>query len=103
MARPTGLAQGTLDLLILRSLALHSCMVGEIAQRIRQVLKDQGARHPVLHRLEQQGSMRAKWGECENNRRAKCHSLTPEGLKCLHERAPWKRLSVATDLVLDTP
>jgi PadR family transcriptional regulator, regulatory protein PadR len=109
MAKPTDLVQGTLDLLILRTLALQPMHGWGIAQRIRQVSKDilqvnQGALYPALHRLEQQGWIQAKWGESENNRRAKFYSLTPDGVKYLRqERAHWKRLSLAINLVLDTP
>jgi PadR family transcriptional regulator PadR len=57
-----------------------------------------------MHRLEQQGWIRAKWGDSENNRRAKFYSLTPDGAKYLRqEQAQWKRLSLAIDLVLETP
>ena len=109
MAKPTDLVQGTLDLLILKTLTLQSMHGWGIAQRIRQVSKEvlqvnQGALYPALHRLEQQGWIRAKWGESENNRRAKFYSLTPDGTKYLREeRAQWKRLSLAIELVLDTP
>jgi len=109
MAKPTDLVQGTLDLLILKTLALQPMHGWGIAQRIRQVSKDvlrvnQGALYPALHRLEQQGLIRAKWGESENNRRAKFYSLTPDGAKYLRqEQAQWKRLSLAIELVLDTP
>jgi len=109
MAKPTDLVQGTLDLLILKTLALQPMHGWGIAQRIRQVSKDvlqvnQGALYPALHRLEQQGWIRAKWGESENNRRAKFYSLTPDGTKYLRqERAQWKRLSLAIELVLGTP
>ena len=109
MAKPTDLVQGTLDLLILKTLALLPMHGWGIAQRIRQVSKDvlqvnQGALYPALHRLEQQGWIRAKWGESENNRRAKFYSLTPDGAKYLRqEQAQWKRLSLAIELVLETP
>jgi len=109
MAKPNGLGGGTLDLLILRTLELQPMHGWGIAQRIRQVSKDvlqvnQGALYPALHRLEQQGWIRAKWGESENNRRAKYYSLTPDGTKYLRqEQAQWKRLSLAIDLVLETP
>jgi PadR family transcriptional regulator, regulatory protein PadR len=109
MAKPTDLVQGTLDLLLLRTLALQPMHGWGIAQRIRQVSKEvlqvnQGALYPALHRLEQQGWIRAKWGESENNRRAKYYSLTPDGAKYLRqEQAQWKRLSLAIDLVLETP
>ena len=109
MAKPTDLVQGTLDLLILKTLELQPMHGWGIAQRIRQVSKEvlqvnQGALYPALHRLEQQGWIRAKWGESENNRRAKFYSLTPDGAKyLLREQAQWKRLSLAIELVLDTP
>ena len=109
MAKPTDLVQGTLDLLILKTLALQPMHGWGIAQRIRQVSKDvlqvnQGALYPALHRLEQQGWIRAKWGESENNRRAKFYSLTPDGAKyLLQEQAQWKRLFLAIELVLDRP
>ena len=107
MAKPTELVQGTLDLLILRTLALQPMHGWGIAQRIRQVSKEvlhvnQGALYPALHRLEQQGLIRAQWGESQNNRRAKFYSLTPDGVKYLRqEQAQWKRLSSAIGLVLD--
>ena len=109
MPKPTDLVQGTLDLLILKTLAPQPMHGWGIAQRIRQISKDvlqvnQGALYPALHRLEQQGWIRAKWGESENNRRAKFYSLTPNGAKYLRqERAQWKRLSLAIELVLETP
>ena len=108
MGKPTDLVQGTLDLLILKTLALQPMHGWGIAQRIRQLSKEvlqvnQGALYPALHRLEQQGWIRAKWGESENNRRAKYYSLTPDGAKYLQqEQEQWKRLSVAIDLVLET-
>ncbi|MGD0310371.1 MAG: PadR family transcriptional regulator [Acidobacteriota bacterium] len=109
MGKPTDLVQGTLDLLILKSIALEPMHGWGIAQRIRMVSKDvlqvnQGALYPALHRLEQQGWITAKWGESANNRRAKYYSVTPAGRKYLNqERANWNRLSSAIDLVLDTP
>ena len=107
MAKPTDLVQGTLDLLVLRTLVLQPMHGWGIAQRIRQVSKEvlqvhQGALYPALHRLEQQGWIRAKWGESENNRRAKYYSLTPDGEKYLRqEQAQWKRLSSAIGMVLE--
>lgn len=109
MGKPTDLVQGTLDLLILKTIALDPMHGWGIAQRIRLVSKDvlqvnQGALYPALHRLEQQGWITAKWGESENNRRAKYYSVTPAGRKYLNqERANWDRLSTAIDLVLETP
>jgi transcriptional regulator len=108
MGKPTDLVQGTLDLLILKTLALQPMHGWGIAQRIRQTSQDvlqvnQGALYPALHRLEQQGWIRAKWGESDNNRRAKFYSLTPDGGKYLRqEQAQWNRLSLAIDQVLET-
>ena len=108
MGKPTDLVQGTLDLLVLKMLALRPMHGWGIAQRIRQISKDvlqvnQGALYPSLHRLEQQGWIQAKWGESENNRRAKYYSLTRAGAKYLrNEQANWDRLSVAINLVLET-
>jgi len=101
MAKPTDLAQGTLDLWMLRTLALQPMHGWGIAQRIRQVSREvlqvnQGALYPALHRLEQQGWIRAKWGESENNRRARYYSLTPDSPKYLRqEQAQWTFLSLA--------
>jgi len=109
MGKPTDLVQGTLDLLILKTIALEPMHGWGIAQRIRLVSKDvlqvnQGALYPALHRLEQQGWIAAKWGASENNRRAKYYSVTPAGRRYLNqERANWDRLSTAIDLVLETP
>ena len=108
MSKPTDLVQGTLDLLILKTLALEPMHGWGIAQRIRQVSKEvlqvnQGALYPALHRLEQSGWIRAKWGESDNNRRAKFYSLTSAGRKYLEqEQANWQRLSDAIGLVLET-
>ncbi len=107
MGKPTDLVQGTLDLLILKTIALEPMHGWGIAQRIRQVSNDvlqvnQGALYPALHRLEQSGWIKAKWGESDNNRRAKFYSLTPAGRKYLErEQANWERLSVAIGLVLE--
>jgi PadR family transcriptional regulator PadR len=108
MSKPTDLVQGTLDLLILKTIALEPMHGWAIAQRIRQVSKDvlqvnQGALYPALHRLEQQGWIEAEWGESENNRRAKYYSLTKTGRKYLQsEKANWERLSAAIGMVLKT-
>jgi PadR family transcriptional regulator PadR len=108
MGKPTDLVQGTLDLLILKTVALEPMHGWGIAQRIRTASKDvlqvnQGALYPALHRLEQQGWIAAKWGASENNRRAKYYTVTPEGRRYLNrERANWDRLSTAIDLVLET-
>ena len=108
MGKPTDLVQGTLDLLVLKTLELHPMHGWGIAQRIRQISNEvlqvnQGALYPALHRLEQQGWIRAKWGESDNNRRAKYYSLTRDGAKYLErQREHWNRLSVAIDAVLET-
>jgi transcriptional regulator len=108
MSKPTDLVQGTLDLLILKTIALEPMHGWGIAQRIRQVSKEvlqvnQGALYPALHRLEQSGWIKAKWGESDNNRRAKFYSLTAAGRKYLEqEHANWQRLSAAIGLVLET-
>jgi len=107
MSKPTDLVQGRLDLLILETLALEPMHGWGIAQRIRQVSGEvlqvnQGALYPALHRLEQSGWIKAKWGESDNNRRAKFYSLTPAGRKYLErEQANWQRLSTAIGLVLE--
>jgi PadR family transcriptional regulator len=108
MSKPTDLVQGTLDLLILKTVTLEPMHGWAIAQRIRQVSGNvlqvnQGALYPALHRLEQQGWIQAEWGESENNRRAKYYSLTKAGKKYLQkEEANWERLSAAIGLVLKT-
>ncbi len=108
MSKPSDLIQGTLDLLILKTLALEPMHGWGIAQRIRQVSKDvlqvnQGALYPALHRLEQSGWIRARWGESDHRRTAKFYSLTPAGRKYLErEQANWERLSSAIGLVLET-
>ena len=108
MSKPTDLVQGTLDLLILKTVALEPMHGWGIAQRIRQVSGDvlqvnQGALYPALHRLEQSGWINAKWGASDNNRRAKFYSLTPAGRAYLEqEQANWERLSAAIGLVLET-
>jgi PadR family transcriptional regulator PadR len=106
VGKPTDLVQGTLDLLILKTLALEPMHGWAIAQRIRQVSKDvllvnQGALYPALHRLENNGWIRAEWGESENNRKAKYYSLTRAGKKYMREEeANWERLSAAIGMVL---
>lgn len=107
MGKPTELVQGTLDLLILKTVALEPMHGWGVAVRIRQVSKEvlqvnQGALYPALHRLEQSGWIKAKWRASENNRRAKYYSLTPAGRRYLEqEETNWKRLSAAIGLVLE--
>ena len=109
MGKPSDLVQGTLDLLIMKTISLEPQHGWAIAKRIQQISNEvlqvqQGSLYPALHRLEQQGWIRAKWSESANNRRAKFYSLTPDGAKyLLREQAQWKRLSLAIELVLDTP
>ncbi|HEV2289555.1 MAG TPA: PadR family transcriptional regulator [Candidatus Acidoferrales bacterium] len=108
MSKPTDLVQGTLDLLILKTVALEPMHGWGIAQRIQFISKNalqvrQGALYPALHRLEQQGWIHAEWGDSENNRRAKYYSLTRAGRKYLEkEQAQWERLSSAIGLVLNS-
>jgi PadR family transcriptional regulator PadR len=107
MAESTDLLQGTLDLLILKSLALTPMHGWGIAERIQQVSKDalqigQGSLYPALHRLEYKGWIKANWGVSENNRRAKFYSLTRTGNKQLQaELDNWDRLTNAIALVLE--
>jgi len=106
MSKPTDLVQGTLDLLILRVLALEPMHGLAIAQRIRQMSDEelrvgQSALYPALHKLEQQGWIDAEWALSENNRRAKYYRLTAAGRKALKtETAQWERLSGAISLVV---
>lgn len=108
MSKPTDLVQGTLDLLILKTIALQPMHGWAIAQRIRQISNEvlqvqQGSLYPALHRLEQQGWIEAEWGESENNRRAKYYALTKAGRRQLdQELANWERLSSAIALVVRT-
>lgn len=106
MPPTSDLLQGTLDLLILRTLALEPMHGWGIAQRIQQVSKDalqigQGSLYPALHRLEYKGWIRADWGSSENNRKAKFYSLTVTGKAQLQtELKDWERLTTAIGLVL---
>jgi PadR family transcriptional regulator, regulatory protein PadR len=106
MSKPTGLVQGTLDVLILKTVALEPMHGWAIAQRIRQVSGDvlqvgQGALYPSLHKLEQSGWIASEWKVSENNRRAKYYTLTRAGRKALEqEAAQWERLSAAISQVL---
>jgi PadR family transcriptional regulator PadR len=106
MPPPTDLLQGTLDLLILKTLAIEPMHGWGIVQRIQQVSKEvlqvgQGSLYPALHRLEYKGWIQSDWGNSENNRRAKFYSLTSAGRKQLKaEIETWDRLSAAIALVL---
>ncbi|PYY14750.1 MAG: PadR family transcriptional regulator [Acidobacteria bacterium] len=100
------LLQGTLDLLILKTLAPESMHGWGIAQRIQQISQEalqvgQGSLYPALHRLELNGLIHSEWAASDNNRRAKYYSLTAAGRKRLKtELAEWKRTSQAIALVL---
>ncbi|MGC2403833.1 MAG: PadR family transcriptional regulator [Acidobacteriaceae bacterium] len=102
------LPQGTLDLLILRILALGAQHGWAIAERLQQISSDvlciqQGSLYPALHRLERRGWIRAKWGASENNRRAKYYDLTRSGHKQLAtETETWQQLTVAVARVLES-
>jgi PadR family transcriptional regulator len=106
MSDSSDLLQGTLDLLILRTIAVDSMHGWSISQRIQQISKDelkvqQGSLYPALHRLEHQALISAEWGVSENGRRAKYYSLTKVGRKRLElETSKWERLSTAVNLVL---
>jgi PadR family transcriptional regulator, regulatory protein PadR len=99
--------QGTLDLLILRTLSLEPMHGWGISERLHQVSRatltiPQGSLYPALHRLERRGWIRAEWGESENNRRAKFYELTRAGRRQLAAGTEaWRRLTAAVDLVLD--
>jgi len=105
VSRPTDLVQGTLDLLILKTIALEPMHGWAIAQRIRLLSNDvlqvqQGSLYPALHKLELQGYIRATWDVSDNNRRAKYYALTRAGGKRLaQELESWERLSAAISLV----
>ena len=100
--------QGTLDLLVLKILALGPTHGWDITQRIQQISEDvlrvnQGSLYPALHRLEANGWITAEWGESENNRRAKYYRLTAAGRRRLAaERETWARFSGAVERILQT-
>jgi PadR family transcriptional regulator PadR len=102
------LPQGTLDLLILRTLALGPQHGWAISERVQQVSSEvlriqQGSLYPALHRLERRGWIRAKWGTSDNNRRAKYYELTGRGQKQLEvEKDSWLKLTAAVARVLES-
>ena len=102
------LLQGTLDLLILKTLILGPCHGQGVARMIQRqsedvFLVDHGSLYVALQRLEDKGWIRAKWGVSENNRKARCYSLTPRGREQLVEKtSEWRRLTRAMGLVLDS-
>ena len=101
------LPQGTLDLLILKTLALETHHGWAISERLQQISREavqvqQGSLYPALHRLERRGWIKAHWATSENNRRAKYYELTNAGRKQLAaETAAWRRLATAVGYVLD--
>ena len=102
------LLQGTLDLLILRTLALEPQHGWAISERVQQISSDvlqiqQGSLYPALHRLERRGWIKARWGVSENNRRAKYYELTHSGRKQLRsDTTAWRKLTAAVDQILET-
>jgi transcriptional regulator len=106
VTKPTYLVQGTLDLLILRTIRLEAMHGWAIAQQIRLLSKNQlrvgqSALYPALHKLEQQGWIEAEWQLSEKNRRAKYYTLTAAGRKALKtETAQWTRLSAAISMIV---
>jgi len=106
MGKPSDLVQGTLDLLILKTISLEPKHGWAIAKRIQQISHEvlqvqQGSLYPALHRLEQQGWITANWAESETGRQAKFYSLTQTGRGQLEkETANWDRLSKAINIVV---
>lgn len=106
MSKPSDLVQGTLDLLILKILALEPLNGWAISKRLQQVSKNtlqvsDGSLYPALHKLEQEGWIKAEWKPSENNRRAKFYSLTRLGRRQLEkETSDWDRLSSAISHVV---
>ncbi len=107
MGKPSDLIQGTLDLLILKTISLEPMHGWGIAQRIQQVSGEilqiqQGSLYPALQRLESQAWIKSDWRETDNNRRAKFYSLTAAGRRQLEkELANWKRLAGAVGLIVE--
>ena len=102
------LPQGTLDLLILKTINLQPLHGWAISERIQQISKEvlqvqQGSLYPALHRLERRGWIKARWGASENNRRAKYYELTRAGRKQLEtEQESWQKLTTAVAQILKT-
>ena len=102
------LPQGTLDLLILRTLSLEPLHGWAVSERIKQISSDvlrvqQGSLYPALHRLERRGWIKARWGTSENNRRAKFYELTKGGRRQLEiEQDAWLKLTAAVSQILET-
>ncbi|HTW81547.1 MAG TPA: PadR family transcriptional regulator [Terracidiphilus sp.] len=106
MSKPSDLVQGTLDLLVLKILALQPLHGWALSQRLKQVSGEvlqvsDGSLYPALHKLEQQGWIQSEWKPTENNRRAKFYSLTRLGKRHLErEAANWERISAAISYVV---
>ena len=106
MAKPTDLVQGTLDLLILKTLSIDPKHGWAIAKRIQQISREtlqvqQGSLYPALHRLEQQAWIKSEWRQSDAGRMAKFYSLTTAGRRQLErELANWNRLSAAINMVV---
>jgi PadR family transcriptional regulator PadR len=104
----TDLLQGTLDLLVLKTLALGPTHGWDISQRIQQISRDvltvnQGSLYPALHRLEAQQWIASEWGTSDNNRRAKFYKLTAKGKRQLAEETEnWERFAAAITRILQT-
>ena len=107
-SRSIDLPQGTLDLLILRTLSLEPLHGWSVSERIQQISIDvlrvqQGSLYPALHRLERRGWIKARWGTSENNRRAKFYELTKAGRRELEiEQHAWQKLTAAVSQILET-
>ena len=108
MPKPSDLLQGTLDLLILKTIATEALHGWGIAKRIQILSGDvlsvgQGSLYPALHRLERRGWVHAHWGTSDNNRRAKYYELTRTGRKQLEvERTAWRKLTAAVAQILES-
>ena len=106
MSKPTDLVQGTLDLLILKTISLEPMHGWAIAQRIRQVSSDvlqvgQSALYPALHRLEKHGWITSEWKTSDTNRRARYYALTRDGRQAVAREAEnWERLSAAISAIV---
>ena len=107
-SRSIDLPQGTLDLLILRTLSLEPLHGWAVSERIQQISSDvlrvhQGSIYPALHRLERRGWIKPRWGTSENNRKAKFYELTKSGRRQLEiERDAWEKLTAAVSQILGT-
>src|SRR5215470_3934228 len=106
MSKPSDLVQGTLDMLILKILALQPLNGWAISQRLKQISSEvlgvsDGSLYPALHKLEHRGRIQAQWQPSENNRRAKFYSLTRLGRKQLEKETDnWKRVSTAISAIV---